>query len=133
MKMRTVFYVVGSLAVLWGCLLLARVGFLTLIMKMNRSVQKVSFPRERSLSEQDAIAISKEALFLDGKHSPGMHPVPNGHKDSSGKDVIFAVNTIDPNSGCVLWWISRAETKWEYMVRLTRAGDQVICEIIKPL
>lgn len=93
------------------------------------TLYRFSFPAGQPLTENDAVELSRRALILYGKQSGGMHPVPYWHDD----ERIFARSDLDPDSGYVLWWVSRPECEWEYSVDVTREGDEVVCAIVRPL
>jgi hypothetical protein len=93
------------------------------------SVHRLPFPASEPFTEAAAVQLSRQALILDGKGSKGMHPVPYWHHD----DSVFVRNDLDPNKGCILWWLQLPDHAWEYKVDLTRRGDEVECAISKPL
>lgn len=97
------------------------------------SVHRIPFPAERALTVQDAIAMSKEALSRDGKASVNMRPVPIGHKDEAGRDIIFGRNKNDTDGGYIVWWIDDPQKTWQYRVGLARDGDSIVCTIVTPL
>ncbi len=90
------------------------------------------FPPENTLSEKIAIELSRQALILDGKHSTSMRPVPSGHTDASGRELYYCTRQDNANAGFVLWWLERPSLAWEYMVGVTRQGNEVVCIISKP-
>jgi len=97
------------------------------------SEYRFSFPATRQLTEQDALALSRRAMILNGKHTDAMRPVPSGHKDVNGRDVYFCRKAGKADEGWVLWWLARPDHAWEYSVGITRDGDEVVCTICNPL
>jgi hypothetical protein len=93
---------------------------------------RIKFAADRPLTELAAIDLTKQALIQNGKSGPNMRPVPTGHHDALGAEIVFAQND-EAHDGFVLWWIDRPEYTWEYMVRIARDGGEVVCTITKPL
>lgn len=98
------------------------------------TLYRFSFPADRPLEEKDAVELSRQALVLYGKQSTGMHPAPwSGHPDENGRAPLFARRDGYPDDGQILWWIASPEHDWEYSVRVYREGDEVVCEVARPL
>ena len=95
-------------------------------------VVRLPFPASQELSEEDGITLSKEALMMAGKGSPAMHPVPTGHKNQRGNDIIYYRSRTRPNEGFVLWRVQCNDCEWDYSVGLLRNGAEVECTLSIP-
>ena len=126
-KYRIIVICGGSLALvlLMYCLISTQMGG-------GPTEYRFPFPPENTLSEKIAIELSRQALILDGKHSTSMRPVPSGHTDASGRELYYCTRQDNPSDGFVLWWLERPNLAWEYMVDVTRQGNEVVCIISKP-
>ena len=83
--------------------------------------------QEAALTEPLAIAFTKKALIADGQATSGMLPMsyrPNGQAEDK-RNLYFAVNSIDPNSGYVLW----STFQGGYIVHIEKEGDHVVCQV----
>lgn len=126
----------GIVLIVIGALSLAILHFCVLAvlqLHFRPAKYRLAFPATKRLTEQDAIEVTKLALILDGKRSHAMRPVPSGHKDADGREVFFCRKNGDSDEGWVLWWVERPDLGWDYMVGITREGDEVVCTISKPL
>ena len=98
------------------------------------TLYRFSFPAAQPLTEGDAVELSRRALILHGKQSAAMHPVPwRGHPDEDGRAPLFARRDGYPDDGVVLWLVGRTDVVWNYSVRVYRDGDEVVCEVVRPL
>jgi hypothetical protein len=122
----------GIVVVVVGSILLHLCVLAALQVYFRSSEYRFPFPAEKVLTEQDAVELSKRALILDGKRSDTMRPVLSGHKDAEGHEVIFCTGPDNPDRGWVLWSLGRPDRLWEYLVVVTRQGDEIVCIIGKP-
>jgi len=90
---------------------------------------RLPFLAQRQLTDEDAIALSKQALILDGKQSETMHPVASG-KDENGHDAVFIRLTKGSDQGLILWSIGKPGNLCEFGVGITREGDEVVCTVM---
>lgn len=98
------------------------------------ALYRFPFPETRPLTEKDAVDLSRRAMILHGKQSAGMHPVPwSGHPDETGREPLFAMREGYPDDGQVLWRVADPQSEWEYSIRVHRDGDEVVCEVARPL
>ncbi len=97
------------------------------------SEHRLPFPADKRLTEREAIELTRRALILDGKRSDAMRPVPSGHKDSDGREMVFLTREKGAEEGSVLWWLERPACDWEDSVSIRREGDEVVCTIVRPL
>ncbi len=91
---------------------------------------RFSLPPGTNLTEQIAIEFSRKALAADGMESPGMCPTPyrDRRPGEDGKNLYFAVNTIDPNNGYVLWTTREG---YYYSVQLQKVGSEIVCQVYR--
>ncbi|MDZ7620268.1 MAG: hypothetical protein U1E05_24975 [Patescibacteria group bacterium] len=126
---RIVLLVIGALS-----LVMFHFCVLAVLQVLSRPAKyRLAFSATKRLTERDAIEVTKRALVLDGKQSHAMRPVPSGHKDADGREVFFCRKNGDSDEGWVLWWLERPDHEWDYLVGITREGDEVVCTISKPL
>ncbi len=125
-SLRFILCIAGALAVLLGIVVTA------IIVTMwpwlgSPPTYRFPVPPGTTLTEQIAIEFSRKALITDGKGSPGIWPTPyrsQGPGEDS-RNLYFAVNTIDPNDGYVLW----TTRDGSYSVRVNKVGDEIVCRV----
>jgi hypothetical protein len=89
---------------------------------------RFSIPPGTALTEQIAIEFSRKALIADGKGSPGILPTPyrsQGPGEDGRNLYYFAVNTIDPDNGSVLWTTREGSCS----VDVHKRGNQIECRV----
>ena len=126
-SLRLIVYVVGVVAVLLGFTITAII--ITEWFRLRPSpTYRFSIPPGSALTEQIAVEFSRKALIADGKGSPGIWPTPyrfHGDPGVDGRNLYFAVNTIDPDSGYVLW----TTREGSYSVDVHKRGNEIECTV----
>ncbi len=98
------------------------------------------FSDERPLTEQVALEITRRALEADGYDTSVLSPVEYRHEFPEGHaERFFARNTLNSNSGRVLW--GPAPAPWgslikrnafrTYAVRIEKSGSEIRCRVYK--
>ncbi|OQW87763.1 MAG: hypothetical protein BWK78_08860 [Thiotrichaceae bacterium IS1] len=77
------------------------------------------------ISEALAVSLSRDALIKSGVDVSKMVPIPYG----DGPKKLFARNTLEHNSGYVLWQPISVETLSGYSVSIRPRGDQLYCNV----
>lgn len=123
-----------GIAIVIALLLLPLVALPIIYFFQQPTLYRFPFPADRPLTEEDAVDLSRRAIILHGRQSAGMHPVPwSEHPDEKGRAPLFAKRDGYPDDGQVLWWIADPRCAWEYSVRVHRDGEEVVCEVARPL
>lgn len=104
--------------------------YLFAVFQMTETSAKYRFTvdDDSQLSERDAVELSRQALVKHDKKLNRIRPVPFSHIGPS----VYAANTVKPNCGYVLWSVNSSHRDWDYKVQITKAGNEVVCEITKP-
>ena len=105
--------------------------FLILIVNSSPTDYRLSFPAEKDLTDQDAIDLSRQALFLHDNDSQFVGPINTGHTDSGGHPIVFSRKADKPDAGWSLWRVKGSPNTWNYMVSIRRVADHVICRVSK--
>ncbi len=104
--------------------------YLSAVYRMTETSTKYRFTvdDDSQLSERDAVELSRLALVKHDKKLNRIRPVPFSHIGPS----VYAANSAKPNCGYVLWSANSSHREWDYMVQITKSGNDVVCEITKP-
>ena len=125
-SLKVVLYIAATLGVLIAFVVTAIIIFMWPWIRPSPTY-RFPMPPGTALTEAIAIEVSKKALVADGRESAGMLPIP--YRDASqrreGENVYFAVNTIDPNAGYVLWTTGDGS----YCVHLVRSDNETVCQV----
>lgn len=87
---------------------------------------RLEFGEQEILTEEAAVRLSQQALTAAGIDATRMRPVPY----RTGNPDLFARNTLDPDSGYVIW--KSADDGSGYSVTLRRSEAEVagsICPV----
>ncbi len=125
-SLRFVLCMAGVLALLIGLIVAAIVIIMWPWLRPSPTY-RFSIPPGTALTEQIAIEFSRKALIADGKGSPGIWPTPYRSQGpgEDGRNLYFAVNTIDPDNGSVLW----TTREGSYSVDVHKRGNEIECRV----